>query len=250
MGYKLHKNFAHPSNYGGKRSTSSIKYIVMHYTANRTDTAKANANYFKSANRKSSAHYFCDSTSVYQSVKDNVIAWSVGGSKYSDCDKTGGGKLYGKVTNANSISIEICSTNGDFAHDTLTNTVLLVRKLMKKYNIDIDHVVRHFSVTGKYCPKYWMGSEANEAKFIAFKNRIMKKSNVKTPTKTKDVIGKVKTNGGTLNMRKTATIAGKILSRLPNGTEVVITKKGRNWHQISFIGMLGYVSSKYIEIQK
>ena len=250
MGYKLHRNFAHPSNYGGKRSTSSIKFLVMHYTANKTDTAKANANYFKSAKRGCSAHYFCDETSVYQSVKDNVIAWSVGGSKYTDCAKTGGGKLYGKVTNTNSISIEMCSTNGDFAHDTLTNTVLLVRKLMKKYKIDIDHVVRHFDVVGKYCPKYWMGSEANEAKFIAFKNRIMKKSKTTSTPEPKDIIGKVKTSGSTLNMRKSANSVGKILSRLPNGTEVVVIKEGKSWHQISFIGMIGYVSSKYIEIQK
>ena len=29
--------FANPKNYGGKRSLSSIKYIVIHYTANDGD---------------------------------------------------------------------------------------------------------------------------------------------------------------------------------------------------------------------
>lgn len=50
--------FANPKNYGGKRSLSSIKYIVIHYTVNDGDTDEANAKYFHNNVVKASAHYF------------------------------------------------------------------------------------------------------------------------------------------------------------------------------------------------
>ena len=173
MAYKFYTKLAHASNYGRSRSASAIKYIVMHYTANKTDTAYANANYFQSANRNASAHFFCDKTSVYQSVPDLRVAWSVGGSKYSDCNKTGGGKYYKICTNTNSISIELCSTNGEIAKETVDNAVELTKSLMDKYNIPQSNVIRHFDVTGKRCPAWngWLPI-TNESKWNDFKNRL------------------------------------------------------------------------------
>ena len=52
---------------------------------------------------------------------------------------------------------------------TIVNTILLVRKKMKQYNIDIDHVIRHFDVTGKHCPAYMMDEQA----WAEFKARIL-----------------------------------------------------------------------------
>lgn len=172
-------NIAHRSNYGSKRNTSTIKYIVIHYTANDGDTDEANANYFKGANRRASAHYFVDDNSITRSVYDNYIAWSVGGSKYSNCSKTGGGKLYRICTNTNSISIEMCDTKKDgkyaASQKTLENTYDLVVKLMKQYDIDIDHVIRHFDVTGKSCPAYLV----NDTKWKQFKEEVMEVYNGK-----------------------------------------------------------------------
>ena len=86
---------AHRRNHGGTRSTSAIKYIVLHYTANDGDSAYNNAEYYANNIVTASAHYFVDDTTIYQSVPDNVIAWAVGGKKWSDCPQTGGGTLYG-----------------------------------------------------------------------------------------------------------------------------------------------------------
>lgn len=173
MVYKLYTKLAHASNYGGSRNASAIKYIVMHYTANKTDTAYANANYFQSANRKASAHYFVDKTSIYQSVQDLKVAWSVGGSKYSDCAKTGGGKLYKICTNTNSISIELCSDNGVIENETVENAIKLVKSLMVKYNVPIDRVIRHFDVNGKKCIGWtgWLPT-TNETLWNNFKERL------------------------------------------------------------------------------
>lgn len=164
---------ANKENFGGTRAYSSIKYIVLHYTANDGDKAENNAKYFQTArDPASSAHYFVDDNTIVQSVPDNYVAWAVGGNRYFDIEKTGGGKLYKKVTNANSISIEMCGTKrdgkGTASEKTMQNAVSFCLELMKKYNIDIDHVVRHFDVTGKHCPVYFM----NDAAWEGFKDRI------------------------------------------------------------------------------
>lgn len=148
---------ANKNNYGEKRNIKSIKYIVIHYTANDGDTAKGNGNYFKNKlEDPSSAHYFVDDNCVVRSVPDNYIAYSVGGKKYSDCDETGGGSMYGIILNKNSISVELCDTvrnnKNDFTEQTIKNAVELVKYLMDKYNIDINHIYRHFDVNGKMCP--------------------------------------------------------------------------------------------------
>ena len=172
MAYTLKKRLANKANYGSKRALSSIKYIVIHYTANDGDSDEGNSNYFANNIVKASAHYFVDGDSVTQSVPDDYVAWSVGGSKYSDCNKTGGGKFYGQCTNTNSISIEMCDEvkNGisDFTASTIENTVELTKMLMKKYNVDISRVIRHFDVVGKLCPKPYV----DNAKWQEFKNII------------------------------------------------------------------------------
>lgn len=153
----------HPENRGGKRAPNKIKYIVYHYTGNDGDHDTNNARYYQNNVVGASAHYFVDDDSITRSVEDLTVAWAVGGKKWKDCPQTGGGKLYGIVTNANSISIEMCDTLRDGSlmatEATLSRAAELGKALMAKYNIDIDHVVRHFDVTGKHCPAYFMAQE-------------------------------------------------------------------------------------------
>lgn len=166
-------NLANRKNYGEKRPIEEIKYIALHYTANDGDSDEGNANYFHNHIVKASAHYFVDDDSITQSVPDDSVAWSVGGNLYADCAKTGGGKLFGVAKNQNTINIEMCDTIKDGvvkAQDlTIKNTIWLVRKKMKQYNIDINHVIRHFDVNGKHCPAYLM----DEEEWKKFKARIL-----------------------------------------------------------------------------
>ena len=162
-------NLAHRSNYGNKRSTSSIKYIVLHYTANDGDSDENNGKYFNGANRHASAHIFVDDDSCTQSVPDNYVAWSVGGSKYANAK---GGSLYGKATNSNTLNIEMCDTDRNGRYEatakTQENTIEIVREKMAKYNIPIERVIRHYDVTGKLCPAYFVDEDA----WKAFKAKI------------------------------------------------------------------------------
>ena len=172
MAYKLKKNKSKRSNYGSKRSVNSIKYLVFHYTGNDGDTDEANANYFHNNTVEASAHAFVDDDSVTISVPATYVAWSVGSNGLLDqasAYASKGGKWFGKCTNANSYSIEMCDTerNGkrEVTKETRKNAILYGAKIMKKYNIPIQNVIRHFDVNGKLCPIYFVTSEDDWTKF-------------------------------------------------------------------------------------
>lgn len=48
-----------------------------------------------------------------------------------------------------------------FTEKTVDNLVEFTRALMEKYNIPAENVVRHYDVTGKWCPRPWMGDDMN-----------------------------------------------------------------------------------------
>lgn len=259
MSYKYIKQLAHTSNYGGARDRSQIVYLVLHFTANDGDKASNNAKYFQQPNRKASAHYFVDDNFVYQSVSDLYVAWSVGGARYSDCKETGGGSLYGKCTNANSISIELCDTkkNGKVQATpaTINNAIELICDLMQKYSIDLDHVIRHFDVNGKHCPAYYVDNTAwqNFKKVLSerFKTRKDSKDNTAThsePANTaKKQIYSVTAKDG-LNVRQGAGTGYKKLFALAYGDKVELLEKANNWFRVKDnAGRIGYVSAKWLE---
>ena len=165
MALKIKTNLANKGNYGGCRSLSAIKYIVIHYTANDGDTDENNGIYFKNNDVDSSAHYFVDDDSVTQSVPDNYIAWHCGGGLQG----SGGHSFYKKCINTNSIGIEICDDvkNGIIypSAKTIENVIELTKTLMKKYNIPKSNVIRHYDVTGKKCPAYWVDDAKWKSEF-------------------------------------------------------------------------------------
>lgn len=169
MSYIFKTNIANKSNYGGKRNTGNIKYLVYHYTSNDGDSDENNGKYFHNNIVKASAHYFVDDDSVTQSVPDDYVAYSVGGKCQSSHHP-----LYKVCTNSNSISIEMCDCNKngvvEITDKTIENAIELGRVLMKKYNISIDRVIRHYDVNGKACPN--CNGLLNDDVWNAFKSRL------------------------------------------------------------------------------
>lgn len=158
---------ADSSNFYSGRGGNSIKYIVVHYTAGNGDTAMNNAQYFhNNSGLQASAHYFVDEHGVVQSVRDTDGAWHCGGPLESSHHP-----LHNICMNRNSLGVEMCSdkVNGKYVitAQTVDRTVELVRWLMDKYSIDVDHVVRHYDVTGKDCPEPWVRDESLWRKFKA-----------------------------------------------------------------------------------
>lgn len=160
---------AHASNYYSGRGGHSIQYIVVHYTANDGDTAAGNGNYFSGANRNASVHYFVDENNVVQTVKDADAAWHCGGGLQG----SDGHSFYGKCLNRNSIGVEMCSDklNGKYVitEATVARTAELVQYLMKRYNVPLSRVIRHYDVTGKTCPEPWV---RNSSLWDNFKKRL------------------------------------------------------------------------------
>ena len=183
MTYELKQNLANSANYGAQRDLSKIKYLIIHYTSNDGDSDEANGKYFANNVVKASAHYFVDDNSVTQSVPDDYVAYAVGGKCQSNHHP-----MYKVITNTNSISIEMCDNHKDgtvhICDETLANTYALARALMKKYNIDIDHVYRHYDVNGKLCPN--CNGLLDDAVWQNFKNNIVNSTvgNLGTSTAT------------------------------------------------------------------
>ena len=142
-----------------------IEYIVIHYFGS-LGTAAAVANYFNTPGIQASAHYCLDEGStVYQCVEDNNIAWHCG---------TSGAYVHPRCRNENSIGIEVRPYKLDkstarsaapadwyFPPEIVDNLVVFTQMLMQKYNVALENVVRHYDVTGKWCPRPWMGDDTN-----------------------------------------------------------------------------------------
>ena len=155
------------------RNGNSIKYIVLHYTGNKGDTAKNNVDYFYNGNRGSSAHYFVDDNSIWQSVEEYNSAWSVGD----------GHGIHG-ITNRNSISIEMCcNSSGNITEKTESNALELVKYLMTKYNISISNIVRHYDASRKICPNW---SANNWNRWNNFKSKINGNVSINKPINQPD----------------------------------------------------------------
>ena len=102
---------------------------------------------------------------IYQCVEDNNIAWHCG---------TSGAYVHPRCRNENSIGIEVRPYKLDkstarsaapadwyFPPEIVDNLVVFTQMLMQKYNVPLENVVRHYDVTGKWCPRPWMGDDTN-----------------------------------------------------------------------------------------
>lgn len=165
---KIKKIHANHNSYGSKRDRNNVKYIVIHYTGCSKDTPQGNANFFKKWNTRSAgAHFFVGKDGeVVKSVNMNLVAWSVGGF-YNQND--GGGSLYKKCTNANSVSIELCDATKSVSN-AQEEAVKELIKYIRKYCPNAKTIVRHWDVNGKYCPAPFVGKD--NKKWKAFKKYV------------------------------------------------------------------------------
>lgn len=184
MALKINQN---PSmgTHNTNKTRYPIKYIVIHYTG----TANADAyNFIRASNNPSATRASADfyvgfdgTIWQYNTQLDKRSCWAVGGGRQSAY----GGSFYGKATNMNCVSIEMCvrNTTGNYNVNapgwkieakTVNATAELTKYLMRKYNVTADRVIRHFDVNGKYCPGVigWNAPSGSEAQWKAFKKKI------------------------------------------------------------------------------
>lgn len=279
-GIKVNSSLPSHSGNFDRLSCRTISYVVMHYTGNTKDTAKANSNYFHtSGNRYASAHFFVDETSIYQSVKLKDRAWHCGTGSNS-------GYFHPSCRNSNSIGIEMC-TSGSYkvSQKTQKNAAYLCAYLCKKIGIsasEVDkYVLRHYDVTHKRCPAQMSGSGNEEwTEFKAKVKKILRNGSLnsstpkKEPTKPtapkkekkvtatksadkfdKDVSGTYKTTAN-LNLRDGAGVSNKSLVVIPEDTKVqcygyysVVDETKWYYIQCTIKGVVytGFSSKKYLK---
>ncbi len=137
--------------------TDSPQYIVVHYTANPMSTAQDNRNYFENLK---------DTHQTYASAQfviglEGEIIQCVPCNEMSYCSNN---------LNEICISIEMCHPDewGNFNDATYNNCVYLVAHLMNYYHMDMDQLIRHYDVTGKNCPRYFVEHEDRWEVFKSF----------------------------------------------------------------------------------
>ena len=138
--------------------SDGITGIVIHYTANPGSTAQDNRDYFNglqySQETSASSNFV---VGLDGEIIQCVPTWEVA---YASNDR-----------NYDTVSIEVChpDESGKFTDKTYRSLVQLTAWLCVKFDLTADDVIRHYDVTGKNCPKYFV---ENEEVWAAFKENV------------------------------------------------------------------------------
>lgn len=135
---------------------NQVNGIVIHYTANPGSSAQANRDYFENLQytqaTNASSHFIVGlDGEIIQCVPTAEIA-------YASNDR-----------NDDTVSIETCHPDetGQYTEATYDSLVHLTAWLCKKFGLTSEQVIRHYDVTGKLCPKYFVEDEGAWEQFKA-----------------------------------------------------------------------------------
>lgn len=129
--------------------------IVIHYVANPGTSAQQNRDYFESlkdSDYKASSHFVVG--------LDGEIIQCISCSEWSYASNS---------RNHDTISIECCHPDwsGKFTDATYESVVDLTAWLCGAFGIGPERVIRHYDVTGKDCPRYFVQNPDEWEKFLA-----------------------------------------------------------------------------------
>ncbi len=145
--------------------TEKIKGIVVHYTANPGAAAIANRNYFEGLKdtheTKSSSNFI---VGLEGEIIQCVPTWEIA---YASNER-----------NIDTVSIECChpDESGEFLEDTYRSMVQLCAWLCLKFDLSEKDIIRHYDVTEKICPKYFVEDEKAWENFHKDVKEAMKKA--------------------------------------------------------------------------
>lgn len=128
--------------------SDKINNIVIHYTANPGTTALQNRNYFDglkdSKQTKASSHFI---VGLDGEIVQCVPTWEIA---YASNDR-----------NHDTVSIETChkTSDGTYTNATYDSMVQLTAWLCEKFQLTERDIIRHYDITGKVCPKYFVEDE-------------------------------------------------------------------------------------------
>ncbi|MDE7312567.1 MAG: N-acetylmuramoyl-L-alanine amidase [Eubacterium sp.] len=133
-----------------------IRGVVIHYTANPGTGARANRNYFEGLKdshvTKASSHFVVGlDGEIVQCIPSSEIAYA------------------SNERNQDTIAIECCieDDTGRFNEKTYHAVVHLTAWLVEHFGLRTEDVIRHYDVTGKPCPKYFVDFPSAWEQFLA-----------------------------------------------------------------------------------
>ncbi len=122
-----------------------VRGIVVHYVGNPGSSAKDNRDYFENLGKthlaKASSHFVIGlEGEIIQCIPLDEIAYA------------------SNERNSDTISIECCHKDkgGRFHKKTYDSLIRLCGWLCTRYGLDEKDVIRHYDVTGKDCPRYYV----------------------------------------------------------------------------------------------
>lgn len=122
-----------------------VKGVVIHYTGNPGTTAEQNRSYFASLADTHETH-----------ASSNFIIGLEG--KILECVPLDEVAYASSQRNIDTLSIEVCHPDegGEFSETTYASLTKLVQWLTDTYHLSRDQILRHYDVTGKECPRYYV----------------------------------------------------------------------------------------------
>lgn len=122
-----------------------VKGIVVHYTANPGSTAMENRNYFEGLKDSHATHA---SSHFVIGLEGEIV----------QCIPTKEEAYASNERNSDTLSIECChyAEDGKFSDRTYSSLVKLCAYLCHRFGLTQDDIIRHYDVTGKDCPKYFV----------------------------------------------------------------------------------------------
>lgn len=123
---------------------TDINNIVIHYVGNPGTSAKNNRNYFDKSTTEVSSHFVVG-------LEGEIV----------QCVPLNERSAASNSKNKDSISIEVCHPDetGEFNEATYRSLIKLTSFLCEKFSLDESNIIRHYDITGKICPKYYVENE-------------------------------------------------------------------------------------------
>lgn len=123
----------------------AVNGIVVHYVGNPGTSAEQNRSYF--AGLAQSRETYASSHFLVGLEGEVLLCVPLGEVAYCSSDR-----------NHDTISIEVCHPDdtGEFTPESYAALTRLVQWLRGFYELEPEAVIRHYDVTGKVCPRYYV----------------------------------------------------------------------------------------------
>ncbi len=119
----------------------NIKNIVIHYVGNPGTTAQNNRDYYNKIDTTVSSHFI---VGLEGEIIQCIPLWEKSAAS--------------NHRNGDTISIEVChpDKSGKFTNESYNSVIKLTSWLCENFSLDEKDIIRHYDITKKICPKYYV----------------------------------------------------------------------------------------------